>query len=57
MKTFANVHKKGSMLWVDKHRPTALDKMDYHKDLSERLAALVSVAVIVVQMPTAASMK
>ena len=30
------------MLWVDKHRPTSLDKMDYHKDLSSRLSSLVS---------------
>ncbi len=31
-----------AMLWVDKHRPTSLDKMDYHKDLSSRLSSLVS---------------
>lgn len=28
------------MLWVDKYRPTSLGKMDYHKELSERLEAL-----------------
>ena len=32
------------MLWVDKHRPTSLAKMDYHEDLTARLQALVSVA-------------
>mmetsp|Transcript_2734 Transcript_2734/g.8274 ORF Transcript_2734/g.8274 Transcript_2734/m.8274 type:complete len:352 (-) Transcript_2734:2113-3168(-) len=30
------------MLWVDKYRPTALDQMDYHKELSTRLADLAS---------------
>ena len=30
------------MLWVDKHRPTSLDKMSYHVALSERLNRLVS---------------
>ena len=29
------------MLWVDKHRPTSLAKLDYHEDLTERLKALV----------------
>ncbi len=30
------------MLWVDKHRPTKLEKMDYHKDQAQQLARLVS---------------
>lgn len=29
------------MLWVDKHRPTTLDKCDYHTELCERLLELV----------------
>jgi hypothetical protein len=28
-------------LWVDKHRPTNLDKLDYHTDLSAHLKKLV----------------
>jgi replication factor C subunit 3/5 len=28
------------MLWLDKHRPKRLSKMDYHKDLSDRLSQL-----------------
>lgn len=28
------------MLWVDKHRPTSLDGLNYHHDLSSRLARL-----------------
>ena len=28
-------------LWVDKHRPNALHKMDYHKKLSNRMTAMV----------------
>jgi replication factor C subunit 3/5 len=28
------------MLWVDKHRPTTLAKLDYHEDLTQRLQAL-----------------
>jgi replication factor C subunit 3/5 len=31
------------MLWVDKHRPTTLSKLDYHAELSERLQALVRI--------------
>ncbi len=31
------------MLWVDKYRPTALDKLDYHKEQALQLAKLVSV--------------
>ena len=27
------------MLWLDKHRPRTLDKMDYHLELSKRLSA------------------
>jgi hypothetical protein len=30
------------MLWVDKHRPTSLEKLSYHDDLSTRLADIVS---------------
>jgi hypothetical protein len=30
-----------NMLWVDKYRPTSLDKMDYHKEPSTRLESLV----------------
>ncbi len=30
-----------AMLWVDKYRPTALDKMSFHVPLSERLSRLV----------------
>ena len=29
-------------LWVDKHRPKALDSLDYHKPLSECLKRMVS---------------
>ena len=28
-------------LWVDKHRPTALGKLDYHKDQAIQLKKLV----------------
>ena len=28
-------------LWVDKHRPTSLAKLDYHKELSSHLKKLV----------------
>ncbi|CAK9049800.1 Replication factor C subunit 3 (Activator 1 38 kDa subunit) (A1 38 kDa subunit) (Activator 1 subunit 3) (Replication factor C 38 kDa subunit) (RF-C 38 kDa subunit) (RFC38) [Durusdinium trenchii] len=28
------------MLWVDKHRPKALEKLDYHDNLSKRLKAI-----------------
>lgn len=28
------------MLWVDKHRPTALDKLDYHKAQAAQLERL-----------------
>ncbi|TPX31741.1 hypothetical protein SmJEL517_g05020 [Synchytrium microbalum] len=31
-----------AQLWVDKHRPSTLDKLDYHKALSEQLKALAS---------------
>lgn len=30
------------MLWVDKHRPKELTKLDYHGELSTRLQMLVS---------------
>ena len=30
-------------LWVDKHRPTNLSKLDYHKDQAQRLKNMVSV--------------
>jgi hypothetical protein len=29
------------MLWVDKHRPLALDKLDYHRDMAAQLERLV----------------
>jgi hypothetical protein len=29
------------MLWVDKHRPATLDKLDYHPELTQRLQRLV----------------
>lgn len=29
-------------LWVDKHRPTSLSKLDYHKEQAGRLKKLVS---------------
>jgi hypothetical protein len=29
------------MLWVDKHRPLSLDKVDYHKDQATQLERLV----------------
>jgi replication factor C subunit 3/5 len=28
------------MLWVDKHRPTELSQLDYHEEVSDRLASL-----------------
>ena len=28
------------MLWVDKHRPTALEKLSYHAELGERLGSM-----------------
>lgn len=31
------------MLWVDKHRPTSLDQMDYHKPLSNQLKKMVQI--------------
>lgn len=30
------------VLWVDKHRPTSLDKLDYHTSLAKRLSALAA---------------
>lgn len=30
------------MLWVDKHRPTALDKLDFHADLSQNLKKMAA---------------
>ncbi|RHY08730.1 hypothetical protein DYB35_005581 [Aphanomyces astaci] len=30
------------MLWVDAHRPTSLDRLDFHPDISERLKRLAS---------------
>ena len=38
---FCPVLRKMS-LWVDKHRPTSLSKLDYHKDLAQQLKKLVS---------------
>ena len=29
------------MLWVDKHRPTSLEKLDYHKEQAAQLRELV----------------
>ena len=29
-------------LWVDKHRPTSLSKLDYHKPLAQHLKKLVN---------------
>ncbi|KAJ3283855.1 Replication factor C (RF-C) subunit, partial [Blyttiomyces sp. JEL0837] len=31
-------------LWVDKHRPTSLDKLDYHKGLTQQLKKMASCA-------------
>ena len=31
------------MLWVDKHRPTSLEKLDYHKEQAAQLRELVGV--------------
>ena len=28
-------------LWVDKHRPTSINKLDYHKEQASRLKKLV----------------
>lgn len=30
------------MLWVDKHRPKSLDKMDFHQELSKKLEKISS---------------
>lgn len=35
------------MLLVDKYRPTKLDALSYHHDLSKRIQALVSVSLAV----------
>ena len=32
-------------LWVDKHRPTSLHKLDYHKDQAAYLKKLVSIGM------------
>jgi hypothetical protein len=29
-----------ALLWVDAHRPTSLDKLDYHKDQAKQLGRL-----------------
>ncbi|EFA78274.1 replication factor C subunit [Heterostelium album PN500] len=29
------------MLWIDKYKPTSLDQMDYHKDISENLKNMI----------------
>ncbi|KAI8848692.1 replication factor C subunit 5 [Chytridium lagenaria] len=34
------------MLWVDKYRPTSLEKLDYHKDLSSQLKNMAASADI-----------
>jgi hypothetical protein len=31
-------------LWVDKHRPSSLNKLDYHKDQATLLKKLVSIS-------------
>ena len=36
------IFREDMSLWVDKHRPTSLSKLDYHKDLSCHLKRLVS---------------
>jgi hypothetical protein len=28
-------------LWVDKYRPTALEKLDYHENLTKKLSQMV----------------
>ena len=33
-------------LWVDKHRPTSLSKLDYHRDQAKWLIRLVSVVKV-----------
>lgn len=30
------------MLWVDKYRPTQLDKLDFHDDLTDQLRRMAS---------------
>lgn len=35
------VDKKRMSLWVDKHRPTSLSKLDYHKEQAQWLKRLV----------------
>jgi hypothetical protein len=30
------------MLWVDKHRPTSLEKLDYHKEQALQLQSLAA---------------
>ena len=36
-------------LWVDKHRPTSLAKLDYHAEQASRLSKLVSDATVFFQ--------
>ncbi len=31
-----------ALLWVDRYRPTSIDKLDYHEELSDRLKKMVS---------------
>ena len=37
-------------LWVDKYRPTNLQKLDYHKELASHLKKLVSEPAIACRM-------
>jgi len=32
--------ERQGVMWVDKYRPTSLDKMEVHRDLNERLSAI-----------------
>ena len=34
------------MLWVDKHRPHSLDKLDYHDHITHRLENLVILHIL-----------
>lgn len=37
----ASLCTMSGLLWVDKHRPTLLDELDYHERLSTRLQKVV----------------
>jgi hypothetical protein len=34
-----------SAMWVDKYRPTTLDRLEFHKDVTEKLRKLVRITV------------